>query len=209
MKTQRRNSQKEEEEELDIRIQFESGEQRDEAMERLYKLMRPGLVSFLERKHVTLSIEDQLSVIHDSFNALNQKLVACRVDLNAPLPPLLLTMIDRKAIDLIRSRNGKRKPSIHFDEGKFMDAITALDWKRKNREGRAEEIMEQLRAFVATTSGLTKAVGEAMVHLIPPEPSPEELKEAVEGIIGKPTTISSVSSTLSRLRKELRTIIQA
>lgn len=203
MKTQ----QVDEEEESIRLLLMEDEPDIDQAIDRLYRHLKRGIVSFVDRKHPTLDTDDQVSVVNDAFAKLAASLKKDEVDLNVPLPPLLLTIADRTAIDLVRKRNRKGQPNLQFEEEKFMDTLTSLDWHRKKRRNEAKGILDEIRTHIASSSGLTKAVGEALLSLVPPRPSPEELLEAVEHITGKPTTLPSVSSALSNLRKDLRKIV--
>lgn len=180
----------------------------ESVIEQIYHLTKNDVAAFLRKKHSFFTSDDRGSVASVAYIELDKMLRERKVDLNRPIPPLLFTIVKRRAIDLVKKRNSKKEKVLEFKETDFMDTLTAHDWVKKQKSGDAEEIREKIREYIANAPPLTKAVGEALLHLAPPSPSPEDLKNEVDRILGKPTTGPSVSSTLSRLRRDLKSFIQ-
>lgn len=178
------------------------------AIERIYRLTCNDVARFLKKKHSFLTADDLGTAASEAYIELDQKIRERKIDLNQPLPKLLFTIANRRAIDLVRKRNKKREPKLDFMETVFMDTFTAHDWAKKQRSGESAIILERIRVYISSAPRLMKAVGEALLHLAPPSPQPEDLKAAVDEILGKPTTLSSVASTLSRLRADLRNLVK-
>lgn len=180
----------------------------DSAFERIYLLTRKDVARFLKKKHPFLTTDDWSTAASEAYIELDEKIRGRKIDLNQPLPKLIFTIANRRAIDLVRKRHRKHEPKLDFMETVFMDAFTARDWAKKQRSGESGVILEKIREYISAAPPLMKAVGEALLHLAPPSPKPEDLKASVEEILGKPTTISSVASTLSHLRADLRNLVK-
>jgi DNA-directed RNA polymerase specialized sigma24 family protein len=197
----------EDEESIRLELMDESPDY-DLAIERIYGLTRNDVARFLKKKHPFLTVDDLGTAASEAYIELDEKIREQKIDLNQPIPRLLCTIANRRAIDIVRKRNKKREPKLDFMETVFMDTFTARDWAKKQKSGDSEIILEKIRVFISSAPPLMKAVGEALLHLAPPSPKPEDLKTAVDEILGKPSTLSSVASTLSRLRVELRNLLK-
>jgi RNA polymerase sigma factor (sigma-70 family) len=147
-------------EDFDLEIQIGllgDEEERQEAATKLFNRYKERLMIFLENKRPYLPADDAATAVNEAIIEIFRMGETRPKDLESPLRPLLFTIADRRAIDLLRkqSRRIKSDDQITEDIGDALrDTDTGNAWSDFCRESenkeRLSDIKQEFNEFIVT-----------------------------------------------------------
>lgn len=141
---------------LEIQIGLLGGDQeRRESVTKLFNRYKKRLMIFLENKRPYLPAEDAATAIHDAVIEIYHMADTRPKDLEKPLRPLLFTITDRRAVDILRKRSRRIKSDDQITEnigGAIAGTETGAVWRdfcsqRESKELLAE-VNREFRSFI-------------------------------------------------------------
>jgi DNA-directed RNA polymerase specialized sigma24 family protein len=203
-----------EDDELDLQARIGllgTPEEREQALELLYRRFAKPIMKFLARKFGDLTSDERASAVHDGFRVVHDKAVDGTLNVDEPLTGLLFTVAKRKALDFRRRNSSRIRADVELTEhvGDYLAGTeTGRDWSLVVTLGKAEEVCEEFRKFVGSLKGQQLKVASVMADFLPDWLDNQEIANEVFVRTGKRITVMEVKGAKIALMAKFKAIIK-
>jgi DNA-directed RNA polymerase specialized sigma24 family protein len=192
--------------------------EREDGLNLAYKKFGEIVFRYVVSRAPGLPTASQKEATLEAFRVLHRLSSEPNFDIDKPLLPLLFTLANRKAIDLLRTLIRHRDFAERLDEDENLAAEVAkrlvgtdvgFEWKLAVSQERAKEIQERFRALIPTLPAVQQLVAQVMSDALPGDLKDNELADAIYALSGSRPTVVQVRSARAQVRQKFRAILKS
>lgn len=197
----------------DARLLLASGnpEQINQGIALVHDLFAVRAYKAISARSVQASREDQEEIWQDVLLDISEIAHAERIDLDQSLSGLVMTILQRRAIDWFR----KRKNLPRVDGSNVLDAVgmelkmtlVGTKWSLAGAD-RRNDILGSIREFTQQLPPKQQMVLQVFIDGFPETRNMETLRLAVAEATGEPVTLASVKRAMQEVRRKANDLIQ-